>query len=388
MPPVQPGMRPPETQGIVIQARFDWEARETHKVSSERTMYTATDEAGVWSIRRGEFAFTVPGRKSNIRDVVPKALTQLNGKGAEALQMFPNDEVNQVNYLSNRIQVIGVAEDDIFDVKSSSASSFLVKIAGPRSILARGSLKFGDYIQAVPPKPSQLDNLSQLEGVPYLKVTLIPRAYTPLTVAETIGTYIRLFLRSEERMLSLNDMRFSRTPLHVALKTMFSNQLFIGCITLYKFLKLGIIQWNDLGNVNFNLKLQGQQPTHEDLIIAMMQNFDLFPRQNFTPPGTNVRQDIKSNYTELGITLLNMFNWDGRVANFGFGFDDKSNRLEGKTETGEIITSNSRGAVLNLQLNLPKSNYAATSQFIMKEYDSLQGKLVSSAEDGEYATMI
>ncbi len=85
---VQPNMRSHDPQDIDLD-----------KVASERTMYTATNEAGVWSVRRGEIFFIVPGRKSNIGDVIPKALTQLNGKGAEALQMFPNDEVNQVNYL-------------------------------------------------------------------------------------------------------------------------------------------------------------------------------------------------------------------------------------------------------------------------------------------------
>lgn len=383
-----PGMRGAETQGIVINAKFDWKARDNLKTSSETTMYQATDEAGVWSIRKGEFVYIMKNRSKNIKNVVPSALTNLNGKGAEHRKLFPNDESYQTESLGNDIEVIGIAEDDLFDVKSSAASMFLVKIAGARSILARGPLRFGEYIQAVPPKPAQLSNMKMLEGVPITKVTLIPKPFTANTVSETIEKFMRLFLETPSKRNELFDPRFTRNPLHVAAKAFFTHDLYIVCMGLYKLLSVGAVVWNPTAPPDFDLRATGQNPSPENITIAMMQNFGLFTRQHFSPPGTNVEADMKANYQELAFNILNTIHWDGRTANYGFGFDSTNNTLPGKTKTGQIITSEPNGATLNLQLNMMNVRNSALSQFITHEYSKLKGKMVSNAEEGEYGVMI
>lgn len=387
----EPGMRQPERGGQVITAKFDWKARENHKTSSERTMYLPSDENQVWTVRKGEFVFIMKSKLQTSRGHIANALTQLNGRGAEELQLYPTDEGQQTRSLSNIIQVIGVADDDLFDTKSSTTSDFLVKVSGVRNVLARGPIRFGDYIRAVPPKPSQVGLNKNIQGVVNSKITLIPEPYQPDTISETIRSYIRMYLNSNQRMNSLNDMRFRRDPMNVAIKTLFAHNLFIVCIGLYKFLKLGIVTWNNTATAPaaFQLVTPGQNPTTEDIIIAMMQNFDLYRGNGFTPVGTDTGSEKKSVYTGLSVDLLSMIHWDGRVANDGFGFDANAQpQLEGKSRSGDIINTSPRGATLNLQLNLGKASHTAMSQFITNEYSTLQGRSIGAAEDGQWFGML
>jgi hypothetical protein len=390
------GMAHSEMGWVTAIAYFDREQLELQNRDAEagRTVYPKTDEKQ-FDVIPGEFLFTTKysqemhfGTQETNRFL--PLTSSLNGLGADAAALFPDDEEFQMVAIMNQIEYMGVSgEKKIYNDRTETGGGrddFNFQLHGNTSQPAVVDTPPGVPLILVPPRPGSLGDESRVirADTDSRKAILEAVPYNIETVLDSISAHLRRFIHDTETYKKVLDPVGNYRKVGAWFNFMYSQQntdLNTILFGIYYLKKKGVLDISLRDGTAFDFKRAGANLTAEELVTGMARNFGLLEGAYDSIPNVKA-ESFRDEFLQLAREIMATVHYDGFVANFGFGFNEVEKRNPYILENGEIKRGSSFGTMLFNQLNHHLAHISATNDALLREWSRIVGTCYEGGEKG------
>ncbi len=349
-------------------------------------MFASGTDQDINTIRANELVYRRPNQSSTLkksRD--PYVVSSLNGQGAEARMLFPDDEDARVDYLNQQLDVVGVASGSVSHPKSNPGMAFAVQIEGVKPVFAGEQLYFGQLACWSVPKQAEQRARTQPTGTSPLKVTIIVKHYDQTTVAHKFRRAVRDYLRDPKRFVAYQEKRYGKLALNAAVLAMTNASLMDGLMFLYRAVRAGIVQFVSGSQYEMG---QARGANTEEIVLGMAQALGLLGNMSIPINNINIDGEVAKRFERFGFEALNTQYWDGTIMNHGFAYDPTRRTNPGQNDRKQVDLTSPYGLMLMTQLQAHARSMSSHNEFITQDRKQVLGRVVAAARPGETAGVL
>lgn len=257
-PNVDRQSNPIVNQGAVIAgAAIDIGAKITVQLENKdgMSLYRGADDEDVWTVTPTDLLFSAPGKSGSGANTQLSVLPALNGFGADASRVFPNDPEFVRACVKNQIQYIGAAYQWQGSDRASASRGISVQMAGFKTLpLGAGEgdnyIKPGDLVCAEVPLPHRQfthrrgDSAHSViaRGAPPNKTTLQMRRCSPHSASEALIMHINRILRDPQRWKhAMGERLLGTSAWATAAHSVMTSYLAGGLLMVQRLMELNLI---------------------------------------------------------------------------------------------------------------------------------------------------
>lgn len=347
-------------------------------------------------------------KKKNTQQI--PIMSSVNGKGAEALRLFPNDPEMVSEAILADIHVLGTSNGTA--VANGGTNDVGVQIAGVQNTRATTDIQQGSMLEFYVPSAEEMQTINQSFSFGEFtgKHTIQVRPYQPRVAAEYLLSNIQacLYDRNQwQKVMSVNHRE--------------ANAMFATVFYFAKFCKLAGIAWANYfapfiaetyfreGYIQARDEVEGAFPDPKFveaaalkakisesvperllLIASRMQLLDPSVDATPTPKGFIQVKDFNledCNLTEEQVLILttqfvqSVF-WRESEGNLAIGFDSKQ-PMRGVDETGKLLKSTKEGNMISQQINTQRQFISGVMHLVQTSFERNAGFAMYSAHRGQ-----
>lgn len=381
-----------------------------------KAMYQASSGDN-FSFADGDVVFTMSAHRAlppgATADAVPLVRASLNGMGALAVALFPNDELMQREALLNEIKPVGRATSDTaYATLTGRQPGIAIQTHGVKSHVAHADMPPAYLEQIVPPLPSSLADNTRVH-VPYAlgnTVKLETRPYNPQTMGKRALTHISNALTSRDNWLRVMNPALRQTHAWAHfVDAEFRHALASFVFGVYAAIVTNVIDvtfrtespFSPVADANALGALAVPTPAVTDSIAVRQRGRVAYGEAVATALGSMTGLiDLRSarsapagvdavklstetaKYDDMRRQWLLYIMYDGRHANFAFGHRDGAANPNISAATGAPLTSSASGQMLREQMLHVAEVASGFSNAVRREDETITGKIVKGTVAG------
>ncbi len=373
---------------VLIRANYNDDLVKSTKASNGSGVFNGSGITGVYDILENEPVFEMKSDEPTINgkyNVDPKIISSLCGQGKEERDLFPDDEEMQTLLMEQNRRYVGISRHHIKET-GSHQQGIAINTRGVFNGIAEVSIPFGCYIEARILSPAKQKTLLKNTESPRGKVTMTFMPWSPITCTDKYAIHIRNFLNNNNNYQRVYESSYTQNiRICKSMNAIFLNTLLSSMLVLETLLDLEIISLNDAIPPGYNLKRDNALDVKDqDFVLGMIQAMGLIKSSTLNEGNIMITAASKKLYFELSLQLLKKCYWDGKVTNYGFGYDKTTRTNPGvRPNTGDILKGTGFGQVLNLQCNAWKNSFMGIVDMMSADRERISGKSIKGANPGQ-----
>jgi len=387
-------------------ADYDMGAKLTIQAENRDTpsLYGGAEDEAVWNIVGDDLLFSVPGKHGSSSNVKLAVLPALNGLGAQASVLYPNDADLVREAVKNSIQFIGAAYQALSAERSDAARGITVQLGGLKTLrmgAGKGDnfIKPGDLVCAEVPLPGRIFTFARNDsvrsqtgrGVPPNKTTLQLRRCSHMTAGASLRLHIQKILADPQRWkMAMGERLLGTAVWATAAHEVMNSYLVGGVIMVRQLLADGVLEPNArIAGRFFSVADaaafgdDAEERTADLLAARLGQVLGVTDTKDGLPPlrrGDGTTYDDK--LLKLRMNVLQRVFYDGSNPQFEFGFQNGSaaTGFAGRgADKKEVNTRSPVGQLLKAQLNHFPRAVSGFHAAILQDLRFIVGKATTGA---------
>jgi hypothetical protein len=407
-PAVDRQSNPIVNQGAVIAgAAIDVGAKITVQLENKdgMSLYRGADDEDVWTITPTDLLFTAPSKSGSSANTQLAVLPALNGFGANASRIYPNDPHMVRAAVKTSIQSIGAAYQWQGSDRPSQPRGISVQMAGFKTLPLGYSadddmnyIKPGDLVCAEVPLPNRQfshrrgDSAHSViaRGAPPNKTTLQMRRCSPYSASQALLMHIREILENPARWKhAMGERLLGTAAWATAAHNVMNSYLVGGLIMVRELLAANILKGNAVPGLNIpsfaalnaaandNARSDAANGVVEALAKVVGVIDDRGALTGALRPGTDAYEAVNG----LRSRVLNRIFYDGSNPAHEHGHSKSGgfSNSNGRYANKEVNMRTDTGRFLHLQLNHATRAVAGFHAAILDDLRFIIGKAATGA---------
>ena len=346
------------------------------RFSANPVYQTHPEAVDLYTSNTNEIAYTLGETQG-----LPWALTSINGLGTKEKEIFPQDEEMQRIALESKIKPLGTCLSTLNE-RDGNRSQLAITASGMRGGYATYDMPFGKYAKVACPPLKLLREMKSSAFAPgnsREKVTLIYEPHTAEANSEYATRLIRESVNNPINFKKTFDMNYrEHSKKHAAIAQILNEKILSALIIIGKLIEARVIDdITFLGNYNLDPRAAASP---SEKICALASVLGVLGK-SYTVDNTVTGEEFVRRYAPVKETLLKAITWNGKEANYGFGYNANTRQNPGIRD-GKVLTNTAHGKMLDLQMKSLRESVMATEDLISEQWRLITGKIVYAANRG------
>lgn len=308
------------------------------------------------------------GGEQNTAQLVP-VISTFAGLGDFIRASFPHDEEMQRQCIEYYCSPLGMARGGArFDNQALVGSNFAVQIGGVITKPPVLAISVGQKARYRAPLPSNVRNANgDNSRMPERPVYGI-EPYTPESFSEGLQAHVRTYLMQKTRYINTLKNYHKSHALMAAMDHTFTFARMNFVIQLYAMMTAMRMDTIPLSAPYDFIADRARPSKRENFILGLARCLDLIEITGGDIANVEITEQIKENWTLLGMQMLQSSFYSGESAQLGFGWDDNTqDNAYIDQASRRIVTDLPGGELLNMQFNAHRLHWSGISQFVQKD---------------------
>ena len=334
--------------GVFAGADYDMGARLTIQGENRDTpsLYGGAEDEKVWAIAPGELCYSATQKHGSSSGVKLSVLSALNGLGATASTLYPNEPEMVKEAVKNEIQFVGAAYQALSPSREDTNRGITVQLGGLKTLrmgVGEGDnfIKPGDLVCAEVPMPGRVYSFARGDsirsatgrGVPPNKTTLQLRRCSTKTAGESLRLHIQQLLKNPQKWRLAMGERLLGTAVWATAAHEVMNSYLVGGLALVHALK-------SAGQISFT---NARLPKDSTEVVAVLA------------ASLGLIDGEASDVLRVRDRALNAIFYDGSNPRYEIGADINNEKpgdssFAGRSNNREVNLSSPVGRLVHLQL--------------------------------------